>query len=248
MKLPPYVKRRGNVYWFRRRVPDELIPLVGRGEFSETLKTTELEVARTRAAFRNAEVEAVFERARYQRQSQLGTALAEIPTPEQQQYIRDAVRAHLLDEDEGVRLARPGEDDLEGYDDYRSNEYETVADGLRTGRVAWGAQEKAKMGKLLAAIGVQVEPGTPAWDLAAYRAAEGLYAALQDIAKRSSESHVPTPMRPPLPSSLMPATPVSSTAKPSKRNLGDVIDYYVGVWQTTTSAVRLYGACSCSVS
>ncbi|MBL0920242.1 MAG: hypothetical protein IBJ14_16185 [Hydrogenophaga sp.] len=226
VKLPPYVKRRGNVYWFRRRVPDDLIPLVGRGEFMESLKTTELDVARTRAAYRNAEVEAVFEKARYDLKRQSGTVLTDDPTPEQQQYIRDAVRFHLLDEDESVRLSRPGEDNLDSYDDYRSNEYDTVAEGLRTGRVAWGAHEKAKMGKLLAAVGVQVEPGTPAWDVAAYRASEGLHAALRDIAKRSSEDHVPTPMRPVLPASLTPVAPVEAVAETSARTLGDVIDHY----------------------
>ena len=202
------------------------MPLVGRGEFSESLKTTELDVARTRAAYRNAEVEALFEKARYDLKRQLRTVLADIPTPEQLQYIRDAVRFQLLDEDEGVRLARPGEGSPEGYDDYRSNQYETVAEGLRTGRVAWGSHEKAKMSSLLSAIGVQVEPGTPAWEVAAYRASEGLHAALRDIAKRSSEEHVPTPMQPALPASLTLMAPVEVAVASSTRTLGDVIDHY----------------------
>ena len=63
MKFPPYVKKRGNVYWFRRRVPDELVPTLGRAEFVESLKTTDLAQARTRAAFRNAEIEVLFEKA-----------------------------------------------------------------------------------------------------------------------------------------------------------------------------------------
>jgi hypothetical protein len=63
VKFPPYVKKRGNVYWFRRRVPDELVPTLGRAEFVESLKTTDLAQARTRAAFRNAEIEVLFEKA-----------------------------------------------------------------------------------------------------------------------------------------------------------------------------------------
>lgn len=109
MKLPPYVKKRGNVYWFRRRVSDELIHLIGRGEFAESLWTTDLDTAKTRAAFRNAEVEALFEQARFENKRQAGTVLVGPPTPEEQQYIRDAVRFHVLDEDESVRLARPDE-------------------------------------------------------------------------------------------------------------------------------------------
>lgn len=116
MKLPPYVKRRGNVYWFRRRVPEELIPLVGRAEFMESLRTSDLAMARTRAAYRNAEVEALFEKARYDHKRQAGTVLVVTPTPEEQQYIRDAVRALILEQDDTQRLSRPSEQDREGYD------------------------------------------------------------------------------------------------------------------------------------
>lgn len=227
VKLPPYVKRRGNVYWFRRRVPEELIPSVGRAEFMESLKTTVLDVARTRAAYRNAEVEAVFEKARYDLKRMSVTALTDVPTPEQQQYIREAVRYHILEEDDAVRLARPGEDDLDGYDYVRSNQYDTVVEGLRTGRVAWGVHEKAKMESLLQAIGVRVKPGTEAWNVAAYRASEGLLLALRDIAKRSSEDHVPTPMRPALPASLTPAAPKEPAERVPVCTLGGVIEHYV---------------------
>lgn len=237
MKLPPYVKRRGNVYWFRRRVPEELIPLVGRAEFMESLRTSDLAMARTRAAYRNAEVEALFEKARYDHKRQAGTVLVVMPTPEEQQYIRDAVRALLLEEDDTQRLSRPSEQDREGYDYVRSLQYDTVVEGLHSGRVAWGAHEKAKMADLLGAIGVCVEPGTPAWDVAALRASEGLLMALRDIAKRDNFDHVPTPMRPALPASLAPvaqatpatpATPEAVVQRPPARTLGEVIEHYVG--------------------
>lgn len=231
MKLPPYVKRRGNVYWFRRRVPEELIPLVGRAEFMESLRTSDLAMARTRAAYRNAEVEALFEKARYDHKRHAGTVLVVIPTPEEQQYIREAVRALILEEDDTQRLSRPSEQDREGYDYVRSIQYDTVVEGLRTGRVAWGAQEKAKMADLLGAIGVRVEPGTPAWDVAALRASEGLLMALRDIAKRDNFDHVPTPMRPAPPASLAsvdPAPPEAPVQRPPARTLGEVIEHYVG--------------------
>lgn len=227
MKLPPYIKRRGNVYWFRRRVPEELIPLVGRVEFAESLRTSDLAMARTRAAYRNAEVEALFEKARYDHKRQAGTVLVVMPTPEEQQYIREAVRALILEEDDTQRLSRPSEQDREGYDYVRSIQYDTVVEGLHSGRVAWGAREKAKMADLLEAIGVRVEPGTPAWDVAALRASEGLYMALKDIAKRDNFDHVPTPMRPALPPSLAPVAREEPVQRHPARTLGEVIEHYV---------------------
>lgn len=227
MKLPPYVKKRGNVYWFRRRVSDELIHLIGRGEFAESLWTTDLDTAKTRAAFRNAEVEALFEQARFENKRQAGTVLVGPPTPEEQQYIRDAVRFHVLDEDESVRLARPDEGSMEAYEDYRSTQFDDVVAGLRSGRVAWGPVEKSRISRLLSAIGVQVEPGTPAWQLAAYRASEGLQSALKDIGRRASQEHVVTPARPLLPPTLVPAAPTDVALAPAGITLGDVIDHYM---------------------
>lgn len=133
----------------------------------ESLRTSDLAMACTRAAYRNAEVEALFEKARYDHKRQAGTVLVVMPTPEEQQYIREAVRALILEEDDTQRLSRPPEQDREGYDYVRSIQYDKVVEGLHSGRVAWGAHEKAKMADLLGAVGVRVEPGTPAWDVAA---------------------------------------------------------------------------------
>lgn len=234
MKLPPYVKKRGNVYWFRRRVPDELVPTLGRAEFVESLKTTDLAQARTRAAFRNAEIEVLFEKARYEVQRKAEVHLVLPPSPQEQQYIREAVRALVLEEDEETRLARPRLDDLEAYEDFRSVEFDNVAEGLRNGRLAWTPGHRARLEELLAAVGVKAYPGTQAWELAAYRAAEGLYQALREIGRRSSEDHVPTPARPAPPPSLLQGVSARQSAEkdtaaatPGRVLLGDVIDRYL---------------------
>lgn len=225
MKLPPYVTTRkgSTAYWFRRRVPDQLISIVGRGEFMESLRTRDVTEARTKAAFRNAEIEALFSQARLAHQRQAGTILQQPPTIDEQDYIRDAVRVYVLEEDEAVRLAKPNDDSMEVYEDIRANEFDEAFSGLRSGRVALGKVERARISKLLEAIGVTVEPNTPAWDLAAYRATEGLHKALRDIAGRISGDFVSTPARPVLPASLAPV----GEAKGASVTLGDVIDNYV---------------------
>lgn len=54
----------------------------------ESLKTTEMNVARTRAAFRNAEVEAVFEKARYDLKRRSGTVLVAVRLGRRRRYGR----------------------------------------------------------------------------------------------------------------------------------------------------------------
>jgi len=227
VKLPPYVKKRGNVYWFRRRVPEELIPVVGRAEFMETLRTTDVNAARTKAAYRNAEVEAEFARGRITIKRQaVVPILVETPTPEEQHYIRAAVRAHVLEEDESMRMARPDDDTVEAYQGIRSDQFDEAVRALQSGRVAWGREEKARFGKLLAAVGVQVTPGTPAWDIVTYKAAEGLHEALKDIGSRINGNFVSTPPRPATPVTLAPNSEESAPTSAAV-TLGDVIDHYL---------------------
>ena len=66
MKKPPHTERRGNQWWYRRRVPTQLTLILGRTEYRESLKTSDMEVARTRAAFKDAEVAVEFEKAKEQ--------------------------------------------------------------------------------------------------------------------------------------------------------------------------------------
>lgn len=102
----------------------------------ESLKTRDVEVARPRAAFRNAEVETLFQQAKLSLKTQEGTVLVLPPTTDEQDFIREAVRAHVLAEDEAVRLAKPDENTLDVYEGLRADQYEDAGAGLRSGRVA----------------------------------------------------------------------------------------------------------------
>lgn len=228
MKKPPYTERRGGQWWFRRRVPDSLIPHVGRAEFRESLKTPDVEVARTRAAYRNAEVEAEFEKAKAAlKQQTVAPMLLETLAPEEQQYIREAVRAHILDEDETMRMLRPDEDSMDVYESIRTDQFEESLKGLQSGRVAWGRQEKQRMRELLDTIGVAVSPDSPAWDVVAYKATEGLHQALQDISSRMRGNFISTPLRPAKPASLAPQLPAAESPASADVTLGAVIDHYL---------------------
>ena len=43
------LRRKGGIYWFRRRVPKHLVPVLGRGEINRTLATSCYQTAQTRA-------------------------------------------------------------------------------------------------------------------------------------------------------------------------------------------------------
>jgi integrase len=237
VKLPPHTEyRKGSKkIQYRRRVPDELIPYIGRDEFRHSLRTSDIEVARTRAAFRNAEVEFEFEQARAKlRADQAGLAAIREPlTPEAQRYVADAVHARVLDEDEQVRMSRPDGETLDIYHSLRADEDREVAEALDSGRVAVGEHAKQGMVQLLRRVGVSVTPSSPAWDAAAFKATEGLSRALNDISSRRRGTYVPTPTAPDLPPELRSHTQDSAPVELQAQNLtlGRVIDEYVASLQ-----------------
>lgn len=248
MKKPPHTKKRGNIWWYRRAVnPPELRPIVGRTEFAWSLGTKDIEVARTRAAIRNAEVAVLLEAAAVTlRQQQAGNKANPTPaklSPEALQYIREAVHAHVLQEDEAVRLDRPDLDSLDEYASLRASQFKDDGLALLTGRVAIGKQEQQRVQEALRSVGITVDPNSPSWAEAAFKATEGRHSALKAVRERLNGEYVATPSMPLLPASLQPQAP-SQTAL----TLGTVIDAYVASLRQTefTRKVRrclqLFGA------
>ncbi len=227
MKKPPHTKKRGNIWWYRRTVnPPELRPIVGRTEFAWSLETSDMEVARTRAAIRNAEVAVILEAAKATLRQQQAFSKAPVApvtlTPEALQYIRAAVHAHVLQEDEAVRLARPDLDSLDEYASLRASQFEDDGQALLTGRVALGKQEQRRVQEALRVVGITVGPESPSWAEAAFRATEGRHSALKGIRERLNGEYVATPDMPPLPAALQRQTPAQTIL-----TLGTVIDAYL---------------------
>ncbi|MEJ8838661.1 DUF6538 domain-containing protein [Ramlibacter sp. AN1133] len=236
VKRPPHTERRGGMWWYRRRVPRELQPIIGRAEYRESLNTPDIEVARTRAALRGAEVAVEFEAARAQikQQQQAVPALPAQLTPEAKRYIAEAVRVHVLDEDEEVRKSRPNDYAMEAYESIRADQFEESAHALATGRVADGKEGRRRIRDLMQAIGLAVAPESPAWEEAAFKATEGWNLALRDIRDRISGEYVPTPLPPERPQGLRaaPAVPPHEAAGPAL-SLGKVIDEYLPTLRET---------------
>jgi integrase len=238
------------MWWYRRRVPRELQPIIGRAEYRETLDTPDIAVARTRAALRNAAVEVEFEmaRAKLREESLEKPVLPDSLTPDSRRYITDAVRTLVLLEDEETRMARLETETLWEYESQRGDQFDETSRALATGRVALGKEGRQRIQALMHAIGLSVAPGSPAWEEAAFKATEGWNLALRDIRERTAGEYVPTPAAPEMPAALRPV-PTSAPVLPSAAlTLGKVIDGYLSSLRETdfTRKVRrclqLFGA------
>lgn len=187
-----------------------------------------MEVARTRAAYRDAEVAAEFEKAKAILSKQTVAPLQlEDLTPDEQSYVRERIRAHILEEDDAVRMARPDDDSREAYEGIRADQFSDSIDGLKSGRVVVGPYERQRMAKLLEDVGLSIAPGSPAWEVAAYKATEGLYQALKDISRRIGDDFVPTPPRPVAPVRLTSSIAAEPRAEAKAVTLGEVIEHYL---------------------
>lgn len=244
MKKPPYTKKRGNIWWYRRPVPARLQSIIGKVEFAWSLETSDMAEARPRAALRNAEVEGMLSAAKARLTRQVLDATPATPqtlTPELLQYARDAVRAHVLREDELVRREGPDLDSLDEYESIRADQFEETGSALRTGRT-----ERLRIDEALQAIGVSVPRMHPARDEVAYAVTEGHHSALLAIRERMNGEYVPTPAPLPKPAELAAAQPERGVLL----LLGAVIDDYITKQEKTPTeftrkvkrCLQLFGA------
>jgi integrase len=214
VKKPPRCERRGGQWYYRRRVPLDLVSVLGFAEYRESLKTPDIEVARMRAALRDAEVAVELQAARHQlaqRQHQ-EPATVDTLSPEALRYVREAVRARALEFDEQVRLSRPDEDGLTHYESTLADEYVEASEALARGQVAVRPDERARVADVLRSVGVSINPDAVAWPDAAYRAVEGRLLALEDVRERMQGRPRPTPEVPPPPAELLPLSERQASA------------------------------------
>jgi hypothetical protein len=100
-QFDPNIRLRGTVYWFRRRVPESLVPLIGRKELLRSLGTSCRAQAKGRSRVAWLATERVFQLAREQKslsREQVDVILRRLMT---ESVWDSATQASLLDE---VRL------------------------------------------------------------------------------------------------------------------------------------------------
>jgi len=246
VRKPPHTEKRGGQWWYRRRVPTVLIPIMGFGEYRESLRTPDINEARIKASIRDAEVTVELKTAGEllkKQQAQTDQAPLKL-TPESLAYIREAVRAHTLKVDEDFRRSQPDEDSLVAYESILGDHYASTGNALALGTVPASAGEHSMVQEALESVGIPVAPKAPEWQEVIHRAMEGYNGALQDISRRASGDFVPTPVAPPKPAQI---DPQAATAA-GVLTLGKVIDDYLstikqsGYTRKVKRCLQLFGA------
>lgn len=232
MNKTPYLYLRGRQWWYRRRVPSQIVSIIGKSEFDEPLKTSDRDEATLRVALRNAQVALKFQIAIAQLKSQptkTTPALHSRLSPQIIQYIRQAVYAHVMQEDETVRDSWLTEDNLVGYETFRSNQFYDLEEALNQMGQNQRVDDHTKnlMDEALQAVGVDLPRNAETWNDAARAAANGMLAALRSTRPRmapppDSWQYVPSPEMPHKPSDLR-----LQSAPDAVLRLGVVIDDYL---------------------
>lgn len=177
--------------------------------------------ARFKAAVRDAEVSVELQAA----QAQLKASKAPVAplklSQEALQYIREAVTAHTLRADEEFRQSSPDEDSRVAHASIMGDRFEESGRALALGVAFTDGDERGRVEEALQAVGIDIPPGTPEWQKAAFKATEGYNAAMQAIYKRGSGEYVSTPQPPYRPVQGSPALPAGTLV------LGAVIDAYL---------------------
>lgn len=228
MKKPPRTERRGGQWYYRRRVPQVLISTLGFGEYRESLHTTDMAVARIKAAIRDAEVTVELQAA----QALLKATTANISgsksqdklSPAELIYIREAVKAHTLRLDEEFRQSQPDEDSRIAHSSIMAEHFEDSGKALANGLAYFNKQELGRVQEALRAVGIDVSPESVSWKEAAFKATEGYNLAQQAIYKRDGGEYFPTPDAP-----VMAVVVAGShgNASGSLLSLGSVTDSYL---------------------
>ena len=104
-----YLYRRGGTYWFRRRVPDDVLDTLGRSAWRESLHTKDFEQAKQAARRRGVETDRLIATARAKLTGQASTPL---DASAAQAMAATWLEAVLADEEDSGRLIVRAEGDV----------------------------------------------------------------------------------------------------------------------------------------
>jgi integrase len=178
-RRPEHLLLRGNIWWLRVRVPDELRPIIGKTEIRKSLKTSDGAEAKRRVRIERIKVEAEFDDARVtlerQRAAAGGATAAQVTLTEEQVW---ALATRWFVEQERASVSRPAEI---GNEEVIQNLSEDLAHVERFEEVSRTVH--AEVDKLLAEAGVSPGDGPvePAWRAKLSRA---VHAAMIEREKR----------------------------------------------------------------
>lgn len=160
------VKRKpSGVYYFRARVPQELVSAFGKEVIFDSLKTKDSKEATARAAARRNEIQQALTQARASTVTASGPLRRLVLTDEEIQQICASYKAKWLAQDEEMRRAGLSGSDGELYSDIINAHHQVVTMAAARGDVS---QIGGELRRHLRELGLDIDEGTDSYSRLAY--------------------------------------------------------------------------------
>ncbi len=162
MPMPPRLRKRGNRYHIHVAIPRDIQKTYPKTVETYSLGTSDYHEALKLLRKASAEVDDRFEEHRQHLARQQEPALAEL-SDAQIRHVEDVYFAHLLDEDDDVRLEGMTEDDLERYQRLTDNIDHFNRQGIARGIPPVYARSEAEEVLKWSNVGLKLDPASPSW-------------------------------------------------------------------------------------
>ncbi|PZM08533.1 integrase [Rhizobium tubonense] len=193
MPLPPRLIKRGNVYWFRCSIPRDIKSSYPKTEETFSLETRDYQDALKKLRKASAEVDDRFDQHRQLLSRQLEPALAEL-SGAQIKHVEEVYFAHLLDEDEELRLAGLDDQDFDAYGELLED-----MDAVNRYELARGAPSTFPLSEAAEVltwdnVGLKLDPASPSWPKVARAILSASVRATAAKRQRNEGNPVETPV------------------------------------------------------
>lgn len=212
--------RRGAVYYHRAVVPADIVESYGKREELISLRTKDRAEALRRVRIKAVEVDNRFELHRRQLSDRASAPVLDDLTPEQMRAIQAIYHAHLLEEDEQVRIEGLFEEGdplpempVPSFDEWGELATEFSEDAKRL-RARFKSDvffdDEAEEVLSWSDVNLKVRPGSTGFKKVVAAIQAAIIQAADDVLRRHDGDYVPTPE--PDPTDKMLATPLMSVA------------------------------------
>lgn len=162
MPFPPRLTKRGNTYWFRCSIPRDIKTSYPKAEETFSLETREYQEALKKLRRASVEVDERFEEHRRYLAKQREPYAQEL-SPEQLRHIEDVYYAHLLDEDDDLRLDGLDDQEFDYYQELIQDMDDDNRQSLARGRPSVFARSEAEEVLTWGNVDVRLDPSSPSW-------------------------------------------------------------------------------------
>ncbi|MFN3509373.1 MAG: DUF6538 domain-containing protein [Allorhizobium sp.] len=195
MPFPPRLIKRGNVYWFRCSIPRDIKGSYPKTEETFSLGTSDYQEALKKLRKASADVDQRFDDHRQWLAKQREPLLAEL-TDGQIKHIEDVYFAHLLTEDEDMRMAGLDDAEFEAYGELLDNMDSANRYALsRGGNHAFAEAETAEV-LTWDNIDLRLDPASSSWPRVSRALISAMVRATEAKRKRNEGLPVDTPVMP----------------------------------------------------